>query len=60
MKEDRCINLSCTDGEAWESGPATKRAMAICYANCEGDCPKTRAKFRITELCFRIVKKQKK
>lgn len=46
--------LNRTDGEPKEPGKPVVRASATCLANTEGDCPKTRAKFRITPLCFRI------
>jgi hypothetical protein len=60
MKEYDCINLSRTDGEPKEGDKPPVRACAICLANEEGDCPKTRAKFRITPLCFRIRNTQTK
>jgi hypothetical protein len=60
MKEWVCNMLSRTDGEPKEENKPVIRAMAICLANCEDDCPKTRAKFRITPLCFRIRNVAKK
>jgi len=57
MKEYICINLHCETGKARGTmNPATPpvRATAICLANCEADCPKARAKFRITQWCWRI------
>lgn len=58
MKENLCINLTRQDGEEVKEARRRIRASAICLANCNEDCPKSRAKFRITELCFRIRKTQ--
>jgi hypothetical protein len=65
LKEEMCLQLTRVNGEARvkaEDGipmPAV-RAKAECLANDEDDCPKTRAKFRITEQCFRIRHQKKK
>lgn len=53
MKEDLCLQLNRTDGERDLNGAMITRASATCFANCENDCPKSRAKFRITQACFR-------
>lgn len=60
MKEDLCLQLGRTDGELDEKGVIITRASSTCFANREKDCPKSRAKFRITEVCFRQRKPQKK
>ncbi|MCK9593090.1 MAG: hypothetical protein M0Q91_13880 [Methanoregula sp.] len=62
MKEDICIQLTRVNGEPRDQEHPDEppvRAKAECLANTEDDCPKTRAKFRITEVCFRIRHQKK-
>jgi len=55
MRERICINLRCEVGrERGIPGTPPVRATAVCFANKETDCPKTRAKLRISPWCWRI------
>jgi hypothetical protein len=54
MKVHRCEFLRLDIGKPEGTGNPPQPAKAVCNASKEEECPKSRAKLRISEWCFRV------